>query len=54
MDKAKVPVENNGAAKPLPPVGQERRSLLGWVRKKVRRIMRRRKRNNDIEIYPLF
>jgi len=52
MEKAKVPAEKSvGAERPLPP-GQERSSLLGWVRRKLRRIMNRKKK--DLEIYPLW
>jgi hypothetical protein len=54
MDKAKVLVEDNAEAKRQHPAGPERRSLLGWVRKRLRRIMNRKKKNKDIEIYPLF
>jgi hypothetical protein len=52
MDKAKVLVENKGEVNRSLSAGQGRSSLLGWVRKKLRRIMNRRKK--DLEIYPLF
>jgi hypothetical protein len=51
-DKAKVLVENKGETMRLLQAGQVRPSLLGWVRKKLRRIMNRKKK--DLEIYPLF
>jgi len=54
MDNARALVENHPEAKRLHPAGPEQRSLLGWVRKKLRRIMKRRKKDKDIEIYPLF
>jgi hypothetical protein len=54
MDKPKVEVENSGEAKRLQPANPERRSLLGWVRKKVRRIVNRRRKDRVLEIYPLY
>jgi hypothetical protein len=54
MDKAKVLVGNDEEAKRRHAAGQERRSLLGWVTKKLRRIMNRKKKDKDLEIYPLF
>jgi hypothetical protein len=54
MDKAKVLVGNDTEAGRPHAAGQGRRSLLGWVRKKLRRIMNRKKRDKDLEIYPLF
>ena len=54
MEKPKVEVENSGEAKRLQPARPERRSLLGWVRKRVRRIMNRRRKDRELEIYPLF
>ena len=52
MDKAKGLVENKAEVNRSLRAGQERASLLGWVRKKLRRIMNRRRK--DLEIYPLF
>jgi hypothetical protein len=52
MDECKVIVENKEDAKRLHAGGKEPRSMLGWVRKAVRRITRRKKK--DLEIYPLF
>ena len=54
MDKAKVLVGNNGEARRRHAPEPGRRSLLGWVRKKLRRIMNRKKKDKDLEIYPLF
>lgn len=54
MDKAKVLLGTDAEARRQQAAGQERRSLLGWVRKKLRRITNRKKRDKDIEIYPLF
>jgi hypothetical protein len=52
MNEGKVVGENKADAKRLHAGGKEPRSLLGWVRKAVRRITRRKKK--DLEIYPLF
>jgi hypothetical protein len=52
MDEGKVMVENKAQTKRSQAAGKEPRSVLGWVRKAVRRITRRKKK--DLEIYPLF
>jgi hypothetical protein len=54
MDKPKVLVGNGGGAQGAQRAGQGRRSILDWVRKAVRRLTRRRNKDKDIEIYPLF
>jgi hypothetical protein len=52
MDDAKVVIENKEEAKRSGGAAVQRPSLLGWVRKKWRRITHRKKK--DLEIYPLF
>jgi hypothetical protein len=52
MDEGKVMVENKPEAKRLHEAEKDRPSALGLVRKKLRRIMNRKKK--DLEIYPLF
>jgi hypothetical protein len=52
--KAKVLIGKDEEAKRRQAAGQEQGSLVGWLKKKLRRIVNRRKRDNDIEIYPLF
>jgi hypothetical protein len=52
MDEGKVMVEKKADSKRVHQAEKERRSVLGWVRKAVRRLTRRKKK--DLEIYPLF
>lgn len=52
MDEAMVLVQGKAEAKRPHEVVKERPSVLGWVRKAVRRLTRGKKK--DLEIYPLF
>jgi hypothetical protein len=54
MDKAKVLVGSDEEAKRRQAAGQEKRSLLGWLKRTLGGIMKRKKKNKDIEIYPLY
>jgi hypothetical protein len=54
MDQTKVLSGSDEQAKRRHAAGQEKRSLIGWVRKTLQRITKRKKRDKDIEIYPLF
>jgi hypothetical protein len=52
MDEAKVMVQGKSDAKRTQEIAKERPSVLGWVRKAVRRLTKGKKK--DLEIYPLF
>jgi hypothetical protein len=52
MDESKAVVEHKATAKQLPDPAKPRPSLLGWFRKKLHRITRRK--SKELEIYPLF